>query len=173
MHTLGNQKQQTNSEYYNGAVSQIGNGTNVNPVTWPQTLPPLVFNDGATQTSVDNFEIFIDNVQQTGQAPYTVTTSLNTTITNGVAVQVLTINTAIVVPAASVIKVAFINESKWGNYGGYQYTPLSEVVNNFIINYVGTDKVIPRVKRSDLIYHAKRGIQEFSYDTLRSVKATN
>ena len=171
MHTLGNQKQQTNSEYYSGEVAQLGDGTNSNSVTWPQTLPPLIFNDGATQTSVDNFDVFIDNVKQFGQAPYNFTTSLSTTITNGVAVQILTINTAVVVPGTSVIKVAFIDQSRWSNYGGYQYTPLSEVVNNFIINYVGTDKVIPRVRRTDLIYHAKRGIQEFSYDTLRSIKA--
>jgi len=171
MYTSGNQKQQTNSEYYSGEVSQSGDGTTTNAVTWPQTLPPLIFNDGATQTSVDNFDVFIDNVKQFGQAPYIFSTSLSTTITNGVAVQILNITTNVVIPNTSVIKVSLIDESRWSNYGGYQYTPLNEVVNNFMINYVGTDKVIPRVKRADLIYHAKRGIQEFSYDTLKSIKA--
>ena len=57
------------------------------------------------------------------------------------------------------------------NYGGYEYVSLKDVVNNFMVAYVGIDKLIPRVKRSDVIFHAKRGLQEFSYDTLRSVKS--
>ena len=171
MHTLGNQRQQTNAQYYEGSVEQLGSGTTTNNVTWPQTLPPLIFNTGATQTSVNNYKVYINGVEQTGQTPYNLTTSLSTTITNGVASQVLVLTTAVAIPNTVLVKVGLIDPSKWSNYGGYQYTPLSEVVNNFMINYVGTDKVLPRVKRSDLIYHAKRGIQEFSYDTLRSIKA--
>ena len=104
MHTLGNQRQQTNSEYYSGEVTQAANNTVTNNVTWPQTLPPLVFNDGATQTSVDNFDVFIDNVKQYPTlAPYNLTTSLNTTITNGVAAQVLTLTTAVIVPTGCLL----------------------------------------------------------------------
>ena len=40
-----------------------------------------------------------------------------------------------------------------------------------MVGYVGSDKIIPRVKRTDVIFHAKRGLQEFSYDTLKSVKS--
>ena len=40
-----------------------------------------------------------------------------------------------------------------------------------MVAYVGVDKLIPRCKRSDIVFHAKRGLQEFSYDTLRSVKS--
>jgi len=57
------------------------------------------------------------------------------------------------------------------NYGGYSYTTLKDVINNFIVGYVGQDKVIPRVNRTDVIFHAKRGLQEFSYDTLKSIKS--
>ena len=57
------------------------------------------------------------------------------------------------------------------NYGSYAYTPLKDVVNNFIVGYVGQDKLIPRVNRTDVIFHAKRALQEFSYDTLKSVKS--
>ena len=125
MHTLGNQKQQTNAEYYDGAVSQMGDGTTTNNVTWPQTLPPLIFNNGATQTSVNNYEVFINGVKQEAQAPYNLTKTLSTTITNGVAVQVLVLTTAVPIANNVLIKVALIDESKWGNYGGYQYTALS------------------------------------------------
>ena len=57
------------------------------------------------------------------------------------------------------------------NYGSYAYTPLKDVVNNFIVGYVGQDKLIPRVNRTDVIFHAKRALQEFSYDTLKSIKS--
>jgi len=57
------------------------------------------------------------------------------------------------------------------NYGSYEYISLKDIVNNFIVAYVGMDKLISRVKRSDVVFHAKRGLQEFSYDTLKSVKS--
>ena len=56
------------------------------------------------------------------------------------------------------------------NYGGYAYIKLDDIVNNFLVAYVGAGKLIPSVKRTDLLFHAKRGLQEFSYDTLRSIR---
>ena len=49
-------------------------------------------------------------------------------------------------------------------------TKLDDVIDNFLIAYVGAGKLIPSVKRTDVIFHAKRGLQEFSYDTLKSIK---
>jgi hypothetical protein len=57
------------------------------------------------------------------------------------------------------------------NYGSYGYTSLNDIINGFIATYVGEHKLIPDVKRTDVIFHAKRGLQEFSYDTLRSIKS--
>jgi len=57
------------------------------------------------------------------------------------------------------------------NYGSYQYTKLNDVINNFLVAYVGAGKLIPSVKRTDVIFHAKRALQEFSYDTLKSIKS--
>ena len=57
------------------------------------------------------------------------------------------------------------------NHGSYEYISLKDIVNNFMVAYVGMDKLIPRVKRSEVIFHAKRGLQEFSYDTLKSIKS--
>ena len=48
---------------------------------------------------------------------------------------------------------------------------LKDIINNFMVAYVGQDKLIPNVRRSDVIFHAKRGLQEFSYDTLKSIKS--
>jgi hypothetical protein len=57
------------------------------------------------------------------------------------------------------------------NYGGYSYITLNDVINNFMVAYVGQNKLIPDVKRTDVMFHAKRGLQEFSYDVLKSVKS--
>ena len=57
------------------------------------------------------------------------------------------------------------------NYGSYAYIKLNDIINNFMVAYVGQDKLIPNVKRTDVIFHAKRSLQEFSYDTLRSIKS--
>ena len=70
----------------------------------------------------------------------------------------------------------FGNEDAFGdtvqeNYGSYAYTSLNDVINGFIATYVGEHKLIGDVKRTDVIFHAKRGLQEFSYDTLKSVKS--
>jgi len=57
------------------------------------------------------------------------------------------------------------------NYGSYQYISLNDIINNFMVAYVGTGKLIGAAKRTDVIFHAKRGLQEFSYDTLKSIKS--
>ena len=57
------------------------------------------------------------------------------------------------------------------NYGSYEYTRLNDVIDNFLLIYVGAGKLIPSINRTDVIFHAKRGLQEFSYDTLKSIKS--
>ncbi len=57
------------------------------------------------------------------------------------------------------------------NYGSYSYTKLNDVINNFLVAYVGAGKLIPNVKRTDVVFHAKRAMQEFSYDTLKSINS--
>lgn len=57
------------------------------------------------------------------------------------------------------------------NYGAYQFLTLGDIVNNFIIAFTGDDKVISKVSRSEVLMHAKRGLQELSYDVLPSHKS--
>ncbi len=57
------------------------------------------------------------------------------------------------------------------NYGSYQFTSIKDVINNFMISYVGLEKNISKVKRTEVAFHAQRGIQEFSFDTLPSIKS--
>ncbi len=55
------------------------------------------------------------------------------------------------------------------NYGSYQYISIKDVIANFLVGYVGAGKLIPNVKTTDVAFHAKRALQEFSYDTLKSI----
>lgn len=56
-------------------------------------------------------------------------------------------------------------------HGKYQYVSLKDIINNFMMNYVGDDKLINNIKRNLVIFHAKRGLQEINYDALKEVKA--
>lgn len=55
------------------------------------------------------------------------------------------------------------------NWGSYQYVLLKDVINNYLLTYVGDDKLINKVDRSDIIFHAKRGLQDLHYDALREI----
>lgn len=57
------------------------------------------------------------------------------------------------------------------NYGGYSYITLSDAIDNFMVGYVGDGKIIQTAKKSDVLFFAKRSLQEFSYDTLKSIKS--
>jgi len=57
------------------------------------------------------------------------------------------------------------------NWGGYQYVSLADIINNFYLFYVGDNKIINDVDRYDIIFHAKRGLQELHYDALKEVRA--
>jgi len=62
-------------------------------------------------------------------------------------------------------------QARNNNNGSYEYIGLNEIINNFIVAYIGVGKLILNAKRTDIMFHAKRGLQEFSYDTLRSIKS--
>lgn len=57
------------------------------------------------------------------------------------------------------------------DYGNYQFVSLKDIINNFIISYVGEGKIISKIKRTDVAFHAQRGIQEFNFDLLPSFKS--
>ncbi len=52
--------------------------------------------------------------------------------------------------------------------GYYQYATLDDIINNFLVSYVGTGKHLEKVKRYEVEFHAQRAMQEFSYDIVRS-----
>tara|TARA_B110001452_G_scaffold244837_1_gene229126 strand:- start:358 stop:1578 length:1221 start_codon:yes stop_codon:yes gene_type:complete len=169
---------QTSSEYYDGEIVYTPNGNVTNNLIWPNNMTPLIWDNSATPTSYDNYEVYVDSIQQYPTlSPYYITQVLTSTITDGVPTQTLSLtsnpdpNTGVTteIPAGSILVVRLRATSIWDNYKSYEYVSLKDIVNNFMLAYVGNDKVISRVKRSDVLFHAKRGLQEFSYDTLKSV----
>ena len=57
------------------------------------------------------------------------------------------------------------------DHGNYQFTSLDDIINQFMFVYVGEDKIIPKIKRTDVAFHAQRAIQELSFDTFKSFNA--
>jgi hypothetical protein len=58
-----------------------------------------------------------------------------------------------------------------GDFGTYQFISLENIINAFMVAYVGESKIIPKVNRTDVQFHGMRAIQELSYDVFRSVKS--
>ena len=99
-----------------------------------------------------------------------------------VAGDVVTITAAIPLSTSVVIQLKRLDGGNYGdrdavgqavedNYDSYSYIKLNDIINNFLVAYVGDGKLIPSVKRTDIMFHAKRCMQEFSYDTLQSTKS--
>ena len=58
-----------------------------------------------------------------------------------------------------------------GEKGSYQFTSLEDIVNYFMVVYVGEGKTISKVSKTDVAFHAQRAMQELSFDTFKSVKS--
>ena len=152
---------ETNAQYYAGQQTFKGDG-----VTTDFTC---TFNTDLIYTvagiSNTNFSVTVNGVIATNYS------LLSTTPKNTIRFYILGIGVEVIPPANSDIVVSLIVTAKESNYGGYQYTSLNDVINNFMVAYIGAGKLIPSAKRTDIIFHAKRGMQEFSYDTLKTIKS--
>jgi hypothetical protein len=39
------------------------------------------------------------------------------------------------------------------DFGGYQFISLKDIVNNFMLSYVGEEKIIPKIKRNNVSFY--------------------
>ena len=165
---------ETNEQYYAGAQRFLISNPAVIGDSVTTTFNTDLAYDAASAT-LTNFVVYTSDTGLAGSysefAPgYTVTgNTITFTSTNG-------LRPHIAIQLKSLDGGNFGNEDAFGdavqeNYGSYAYTSLNDVINGFITTYVGEHKLIGDVKRTDVIFHAKRGLQEFSYDTLKSVKS--
>ena len=58
-----------------------------------------------------------------------------------------------------------------GEKGGYQFTSLEDIINYFMVVYVGEGKTVSKINRADVAFHAQRAMQELSFDTFKSIKS--
>ncbi len=167
---------ETNQQYYAGAqgfVVQQPTGETDFTFTFDTNLVFGSFDPSNIDYQKNNFKLYssIDGINYIEYvSPYTV---VGNTVSLSVA---LPLNHVLVCQLKRLDGGSYGDRDAYGttteqNYGSYEYITLDDVVNNFIVAYVGAGKLIPSVKRTDLIFHAKRALQEFSYDTLKSVKS--
>jgi hypothetical protein len=149
---------ETNEQYYAGQQSFTATAAQTT-FTWTGDVTLIA----TTATSYTNFKLLVDNVEWTQVAGAPVGTQYQLSGDNIVTVPAMV--------GGEVVVIQLLDSAKWANNNSYSYITLTDVINNFMVAYVGMDKLIPRVKRSDVMFHAKRGLQEFSYDTLKSIKS--
>jgi len=167
---------ETNEQYYAGTQTLRGDavGTAGQSFTFTFNTPLSLGSDSSWDPTVNeyalnNFKIYTSATATAGTWVEYILAYTVTTTPVGPNVNSLITITA-VIPANIYVKVELIETAIEHNYGGYSYVTIDDIVNNFLVGYVGEGKLIPSVKRTDVIFHAKRGLQEFSYDTLKSVK---
>ena len=127
------------------------------------------WNPNDTDYALNNFLIYTSPNGITNWTLYNTTYALSYTNDGAKVNSIITLGAAQAV--GTYVKVQLKEDAVQNNYGSYEYIKLNDIVNNFLVAYVGQDKLIPRVNRTDVIFHAKRGLQEFSYDTLKSIKS--
>ena len=170
---------ETNEQYYAGSQKFLA------PPQSPQSFTTtfdteLVFggttawNPLDTKYALNNFKLY---TAAPGVLTYTEYINAFTVVGN-----TITLTAAVPQNTSVVVQLKRLDGGNYGNrdavgttveenYDDYSYIKLNDVINNFQVAYVGAGKNIPSVKRTDLIFHAKRAMQEFSYDTLNSIKS--
>jgi hypothetical protein len=141
----------TEENYYNGTQTFIGDGSTV---SYTLTFDPL--------PTTNQVRVFL-NLNIAGSVDEE---AFDFTISGGVITFTGAARQFIETNRNALIKVELLDKT----FGTYQYTSIKDIVDNFMIAYVGDGKLIDHVAKSDVIFHAKRGLQEFSYDVLKTVK---
>jgi len=160
----------TQQSYYNQSKSWTGDGSTLSFNVATTDFPTRPTQQTDIRIFINNIEISKSNYSYNGTDPNdtTVDNSYNVVFTNsGINT---TVQAATGAPLTGLV-ITLQEITPTEQYGNYQYIGIQDIVNNFIIAYVGLDKLIHKVKRTDVFFHAQRSIAELSYDTLRSEKS--
>jgi hypothetical protein len=160
----------TQQSYYNQSKSWTGDGSTLSFNVAEADFPTRPTQQTNIKVFINNIEIAKNNYSYngTGVGDTTADDSYNLVFTNS------GINSAVQAATGAPLTGLVITLQETNaveQYGDYQYIKLADIVNNFIIQYVGLDKLIHKVKRTDIFFHAQRCIAEMSYDILRSEKS--
>ena len=167
---------ETNQQYYQGAQPFLIPATAADQTFTTTFNTDLVFGSydpTDTNYALNNFKLYFSATGLPGDwqeytSAYTVASNV-ITVTGS-----LNQNEYLVVQLKTLNGGQYGNQDAFGNtveenYGGYEYIKLNDAIDNFMIGYVGDGKILQKVKKSDVLFFAKRSLQEFSYDTLKSI----
>mgnify|MGYP003113482287 FL=1 len=162
----------TQQGYYSQSQSFTGAGAGnvtVGPVT-TAFFPVRPLQQAGIQVFINNIEISKNSYSYNGTNPGDVTAdgSFNLVFNNtNINASVQAADGSPLLGLTILFRETVANEQ----FGNYQYIPLQDIISNFIISYVGEDKIISKIRRTDVAFHAQRGLAELSYDTLKSFKS--
>ena len=149
----------TQEAYYNQSQTFTGNGS-----TTAFTLTTTYFT--TLPSAETEFEVFIEGTQ-ISSSNYSYSSPTLTFSSTDVNLDVQ-VSTGAPISGNTVV-VREVKETE--QYGNYQFIKLKDIINNFMIAYVGEDKIVPKASRTTIAFHAQRAIQELSYDTFKSIKS--
>ena len=149
---------QTQESYYNRSQTFTGDGSD-------KTFDLLVTSFTTLPTSKSQFRITV-NGQLINNSNYSYSSP---TVTFSGSINNTTVLESDGAPKNG-LSIVVTQTDKAERHGQYRYISLTDIVNNYIIAFVGDGKLIPTCKRTDVLFHAKRGIQEFSSDITRVEK---
>lgn len=173
---------ETNQQYYEGAQAFRANSGNDQNQQFTTSFNTDLYlgnwDPNDPNYALNNFKIYTSSTGIPGSYSEWVTSF---TVVNNV----ITLAAAPGANAYVVVQLKTLSGGKYGatdaekafgetvenNYGGYQYLKLSDAIDNFMVGYVGDGKIIQTAKKSDVLFFAKRSLQEFSYDILKSIKS--
>jgi hypothetical protein len=172
---------ETNQQYYQGAqgfrgvgVAPFSNQTFI--TTFDTDLVFGSYDPSNINYTLNNFKIYTSATGLPGSwteytSQYTVNDNTITIVGNLAADVFLVVQLKKLDGGnyASTAAEEAIGDTVEDNYGGYQYITLNDAIDNFMVGYVGDGKLIQTAKKSDVLFFAKRTLQEFSYDTLKSI----
>ncbi len=167
---------ETNQQYYQGAQVFLIPTTGTEQEFTTTFDTDLVFGSSDNTDvnyALNNFKLYLSPSGLPGsfqeyEDPYTVENN-TIKVTNS-----LNQNYYLVVQLKSLSGGNYGNQDAFGqtvenNYGGYEYITLNDAIDNFMVGYVGDGKILQKASKSDVLFFAKRSLQEFSYDTLKSI----
>ena len=172
---------ETNQQYYQGAQGFRGDGVELSfKTTFDTDLILGSFDPNNINYSLNNFKLYtstsglpgsyVEYITDFSVVDNSITFEAGSEPANGlyIVVQLKKLDGGLY--GATEAEKAY-GEVVENNYGGYSYITLDDAIDNFMVGYVGDGKLIQTAKKSDVLFFAKRGLQEFSYDTLKSVKS--
>ena len=154
----------THYQYYNNKHKWLGSEGTISGVI-PRAI--YTFDSDFTHTPADESEFIVTlNGEEQDRENYTYASGVITFQKKTVDNITSTLSASITIAETDTVIALLLTQV----LGDYRYISLKDIVNNFMIGYVGDGKLINIVKRSEVLFHSKRCIQEFSYDIGRVEK---